>query len=607
MAENATAEPTTVDGPFRTDTDGAITVEWDVPIEVSDGIVLRADVFRPTEPGTYPVVLSMGPYGKGLPFQRAYAQAWELMVAKYPEVTEGSSGKYANFEAVDPEKWVPDGYVCVRVDARGSGRSPGYLEFFSEREIQDLYECIEWAAIQPWSTGRVGLNGISYLAINQWYVAALRPPHLAAICVWEALADRYRDATYHGGIWTDFTDIFFGAVTASTQYGLGEQGGRNPITGQLICGDETLTDEERAARRADYAGLAKEHPYFDDFHRARNPDWSRIEVPVLSAGNWGGQGLHLRGNTRGFEQVASAEKWLEMHDDTHWCHFYTDYGVALQKRFLGHFLKGEYTGWDTQPRVQLRTRRADGGIVLRTADDWPLPETHWTRLYLDASDGSLNPGAVATEASASYDGMTGRIGFGYTYPEDVEIIGPVAARLYVESSTADADLFLVVRAFAPDGAEIVFQGAIDPNTAIAQGWLRVSQRALDPVESRPFLPVHTHERAEPMTPGTIYEVDVEILPTSLALPSGYTLTLDVQGHDYIHPPATDTAGNEASMGTALTGCGPFIHVDPVARPANVYGGEVTVHTGGRYGSYLLLPVIPSKVPAPERDSAPVGG
>lgn len=184
----------------------------------------------------------------------------------------------------------------------------------------------------------------------------------------------------------------------------------------------------------------QEHPFFDDFHRARNPDWSRIEVPVLSVGNWAGQGLHLRGNTRGFEQVASAEKWLEMHDDTHWCHFYTDYGVALQKRFLGHFLKGEDTGWDKQPRVQLRTRRADGGIVLRTAHDWLLPETHWTRLYLDAYDGSLKPDAVATEASASYDGMTGRLSFGYTYPEDVEIIGPVAARRYVESSTADADL-----------------------------------------------------------------------------------------------------------------------------------------------------------------------
>lgn len=588
MGENRTA-----DGAFRVDVDGATTVEWDVPIEVSDGLELRADVFRPTRPGTYPVILSMGPYGKGLPFQRAYAQAWELMVAKYPEVAEGSSCAYANFETVDPEKWVPDGYVCVRVDARGSGRSPGYLEFFSERETQDLYECIEWAAAQPWSNGRVGMNGISYLAINQWYVAALRPPHLKAICVWEALADRYRDATYHGGIWTDFTDIFFEAVTASTQYGLGEKGGRNPITGQLICGDETLSDEERAERRADYAGIARQHPFFDEFHRARNPDWSRIEVPVLSAGNWGGQGLHLRGNTLGFEQVASGEKWLEMHDDTHWCHFYTNYGLELQKRFFGHFLKGEDTGWDEQPRVQLRTRHAEGGrIVMRTAGDWPLPETQWTRLHLDAADGSLKPIGVATEASASYDGMQGRLSFRYTTPRAIELAGPVAARLHVESSTNDADLFLVVRAFEPGGTEIVFRGAIDPNTPIAQGWLRVSHRALDPELSRPFLPVHTHERAQPMTPGTVYEVDVEILPTSLALPAGYTLQLDVQGHDYVCPPAMDAAGSDVSMGAALTGCGPFIHKDAASRPAETYAGTVTVHTGGRYDSHLILPVIP---------------
>jgi putative CocE/NonD family hydrolase len=572
-----------VQGAFRVDVDGEMTIEWDVPIETDDGVILRADVFRPTAPGAYPTILSYGPYGKGLPFQQSFPDAWQKMIADYPEVLDGSSGKYQNWEVADPEKWVPDGYVCVRVDARGSGRSPGYLDLNSEREIRDLYACIEWAAEQPWSSGRVGLNGISYLAMNQWRVAALQPPHLTAICVWEGAGDLYRDSSYHGGIRSSFVAGWFRA-TIATQYGVGEKGGRNPLTGQLICGDETFSDEELAQRRADFVKDTSEHPFFDDYYRSRSTDWSRIKVPLLSAGNWGGQGLHLRGNTRGFELAASADKWLEMHDDAHWSLFYAKYGHDLQKRFFGHFLKGEDTGWSQQPRVQLRTRHVDGHIEMRTASHWPLAETEWTRFHLDVNYGSMGPEEPAAGGARTYDaGQQGRLSFTYVCPQDLEIAGPVAAKLYVESSTPDVDLFLVLRAFSPEGEEIVYHGAIEPHSPIAQGWLRASHRALDEVQSRPFLPVHRHDRAEPLTPATVYEVDVEIWPTSLVLPAGYTLTLDVQGHDYVYPGASGF----------MTGSGPFVHKDPSDRPADVFGGKVALHTGGRNTSYLLLPVIPA--------------
>src|SRR5690606_22763605 len=137
-----------------------------VPIEVDDGIVLRADVYAPTEPGRYPVLLSYGPYGKGLAFQDGYRTQWEYMISEHPEVAEGTSNRYQNWEVVDPEKWVPHGYVCVRVDSRGAGRSPGFLDVWSRREAEDLYACIEWAAQQEWSNGKVGLAGISYYAMN---------------------------------------------------------------------------------------------------------------------------------------------------------------------------------------------------------------------------------------------------------------------------------------------------------------------------------------------------------------------------------------------------------------------------------------------------------
>ena len=569
-------------GPFRTDVVGAMTIDWDVPIPAGDGTVLRADVFRPSAPGTYPTILSLGPYAKGRGFQEFLPPAWQKMTADYPEIVEGSSNAYQNFEVVDPEKWVPDGYVCVRVDARGTGRSPGYLDPFAERGTLDLYESIEWAARQPWSDGKIGLCGISYLAINQWQVAALQPPHLTAICVWEGASDLYRDTIYHGGILSTFADRWYSLIV---QYGMGASGGLNPHTGQPVYGDETFTQAELGQHRADFGRLVREHPLLDDFHRARiHPDWSRVQVPVLAAGNWGGMGLHLRGTVRGYEQAASADKWLTMHEDTHFSLFYSHYGLDLQQRFFGHFLKGAETGWAEQPPVELRTRHADGSVGIRAGAAWPLPETTWTRLHLDAAGRTMSPEPAPDDASAGYVGMQSGLSFRYRSPRDLEITGPVAAKLYIESSTADADLFLVLRAFAPDGTEIVFQGANDPGVPVAQGWLRASHRALDEEQSRPFLPVHRHDRREPLTPGAIYEVDVEILPTSLVLPAGYTLALDVQGHDYTNPAAAQTAGPTA-------GSGSFLHQDPVDRPVGLFGSRVTVHTGGEHRSYLMLPVV----------------
>src|SRR4030081_3375072 len=157
-------------------------IEWDVPIAMDDGLVLRADLFLPDEPasasGRYPAILTYGPYGKGLAFQDGYKTAWEIMAREHPDALAGSSNQYQNWETVDPEKWVPDGYVVIRVDARGSGRSPGYLDIFSPRQARDYYTCIDGAGVQQWSNGKVGLLGISYYAVNQWQVAALQPPHL---------------------------------------------------------------------------------------------------------------------------------------------------------------------------------------------------------------------------------------------------------------------------------------------------------------------------------------------------------------------------------------------------------------------------------------------
>jgi predicted acyl esterase len=563
-------------------------IDWDVPIQMDDGNVLRADVFRPIEEGRNAVILSHGPYAKGLHFEDGYPDEWAIMRDQYPDALEGSTNKYANWEVVDPEKWVPHGYVCVRVDSRGAGRSPGYLQHFSERETRDSYLCIEWAGTQTWSNGKVGLSGISYYAMNQWLVASLQPPHLAAFCAWEGAADWYRDATRHGGILSTFWSNWYEHQVKTVQHGLGEAGPRNRVTGHLVCGDETLSVDVLEQNRSDFGDEIRSHQLIDDYYRARIPKWSSIRAPFLSAGNWGGGGLHLRGNSDGFVRAASDKKWLEMHGMDHWTQYYADYGRELQKRFFDHFLKGEDNGWPTQPRVQLNIRHPDGSFSLRSEDEWPLERTQWTKWYLNASDASLDPCSGETESQIAYDSLGEGLTF-RTAPLDheTEITGCVAATIYVSSTTDDADVFLTLHLFDTKGEEVTFQGSLDPHTPVANGWLRASHRKVDERLSTPYRPFHAHDERQPLVPGQVYRLDIELWPTSVVIPSGYSLGLTVAGRDY------EYGGEPVQLGwCSMTGVGPFKHNDPSDRPQEVYGGRITLFTGGERPASILLPVIP---------------
>jgi uncharacterized protein len=567
-------------------------IDWDVPIPTDDGLVLRADVYRPVADGKYPVILSYGPYAKWLHFEDLYTDQWRRMVEQHPDVAAGSTNRYQNWEVVDPEKWVPDGYACVRVDSRGAGRSPGFLDLWSAREAQDLYACIEWAARQPWSNGKVGLNGISYYAMNQWQVAALQPPHLAAMCVWEGAADFYRDLAHHGGILCAFGRAWFPSQVVRVQHGRGARGYRSRMTGDWVSGPPTLSEEELGANRRDFYADCRSHPLAtDEYWRSRMPDWSKVTVPLLSAANWGGQGLHPRGNFEGFVRAASRQKWLEVHGIEHWTHFYTDYGVALQKKFFGHFLKGEDTGWSRQPRVLLQVRHPGERFVERAERQWPLPRTRWTKLYLDPASHALVRAPVRRPGRVRYGGLGDGVTF-LTLPltRETEITGPVAARLFVSSETSDADLFLILRVFAPDMAEVTFQGALDPHTPIAQGWLRASHRKLDPGRTLPYRPYHTHDEPQPLRPRRVYELDIEIWPTCIVVPPGHRIGLTVRGRDYEYPGGPSVG--LGTLGAVFTGVGPFKHDDPADRPPEIFGRNVTIHCGPRQPSHVLLPIIP---------------
>jgi len=331
---------------YRTETRDGMRIEWDVPIEMDDGTVLRADAFRPVDDGQYPVIMTQGPYAKGLAFQEGFPGLWNTLTTNHPDVLAGSSNKYQNWEVADPEKWVPDGYVCVRVDSRGAGRSPGRLDIMSPRETLDYYHCIEWAGTQPL-----------------------------------------------------------------------------PEPGQTS-----------------------------------------------------------------FEAL------------------------------------GEELTFTTEP-----------------------------------------------------------------FTEPLEITGPAAARLFVSTTTSDADLFLVLRVLDPDGEDVRFVSGLDPAGVVGMGWLRASHRTTDPGMSLPYRPWHTHDRKEPLTPARTVGLDVEIWPTSVVVPSGYRFCVTILGRDF------EFAGDgpwPTFYGVDMKGNGVFLHNDPEDRPADVFGGMTTLVSGGDQQSYLLLPVIP---------------
>jgi predicted acyl esterase len=566
-------------------------IDWDAPIKMDDGVIMRADVFRPVGDGKYPVILSYGPYAKGLSFQEGYKANWLRVIKAAPDVLEGSTNKYQNWELIDPEKWVPDGYICVRVDSRGTGNSPGVVDVWSPREAKDLYECVEWAGTQPWSNGKVGINGISYYAMNQWHVGALNPPHLAALCIWEGASDFYRDLNRHGGILSEFMRTWYKRQVESVQYGVGSRGAKSVVTGEPVAGPD-LPEDELKKNRLDVDGEVLRRRLADEWYKARTADFSKIKAPLLSAGNWGGQGLHPRGNFEGYLRAASPQKWLEIHGDTHFTHFYSKYGDGLQRKFFGHFLKGENTGWDKQPKVSLNIRRPGEKFELRAENEWPLARTQWTKYYLNPGDKSLGTSVPKDATALTYE-TTGD-GIRFSTPamtKELEITGPIAAKIWLSSDTKDADVFLHLGVYGPDGKEVVFVGSNDPRTPVGLGWLRASQRKLDPKETLPYRPYHSHDEEQPLKPGEVYELDIEIVPTCIALPPGYRLALTVRGKDYEYD-GTDAGVAHAAY--PMKGVGPFTHEDPQDRPKNIFGGKNTLHFAPGKEPYLLLPIIPAK-------------
>ena len=352
---------------YRLDTTDGMIIERDVAVPVRGGVTVYADVFRPGDERPAPPLIAWSPYGK---------HAGSQVTERYPDggVAPGQLSGYAAFESPDPMYWTARGYAVVNADIPGSWHSGGNATFLSPEEAACGHDFIEWAAGQPWSNGKVGMSGVSYLTSAQWSIAATRPPHLAAINPWEGWSDTYREVARHGGI----PETYFWPY-------IGQRWG---------CGTQLV--EDLAAETA-------EHPLFDDFWASKAADLPRITVPAFVVASWSDQGLHTRGTFEGFKKISSQRKWLDAHGGKKWGYYYAPESLRRQQAFFDHFLKGadtEVSGW---PAVSYEVRDHPGASARRSAGGWPLPGTTYERLFLDAGTGSLRRDPPADGGSVSYD------------------------------------------------------------------------------------------------------------------------------------------------------------------------------------------------------------
>ncbi|KAK5721941.1 hypothetical protein LTR15_006535 [Elasticomyces elasticus] len=569
----------------------------DVPIKTFDTGLIRVNVYRPKTEKAVPVLITCGPYGKDVPYA-------DFNPGSYAEVNPKHKSEHTAWETPNPTFWTERGYAIVRADECGLGQSPGFLDTFGPGGPRAFFDVIEWAAEQPWSSGKVGLTGISYYACSQWSVAALQPKGLCCIIPWEGFTDYYRDATRHGGIFSNqFMDYWWKRQVITNQYG---RPGRSPNWGpDTIEGD--LSEEELAAnRRVQHDDIAK-NSFRDDAYYAREEyNVADIKVPLLSVANLGGISLHLRGNVQGYMNAGSELKYLRSIVGRHDLPYYYDDEVEVQRSFLDAFLKGEdRVGWSIKgkvPAVDMILRKGNPGFnkaeaevatfPRRTENEWPIARTQYTKFYLTAENEIRTEMPGPSDTVLSYEAL----GKGddpqlvqFTTPPvetETEITGHIVAHLNVScagvsgaKSPSDIDLFVTLRHFDPEGQEIFYTGTMGDPIPVVKGWLRVSLRRIseDHPLHKEYLPFREYRQADvqKLMPGVIYPVDVELWPTNVVVGKGSKLMFEVSSGD-------------------TQGTGHFSHNHPDDRSDEIFAGTNSIHFSSGLLNYVTMPIIPAK-------------
>lgn len=518
--------------PGATVEDG-IRIERDVAVPMRDGTILYADIYRPEDSGKVPAIVAWSPYGKRVDRTRVPP----VMAAAVPP----SVSSMAKFEGPDPAYWCRHGYAVINPDPRGVGHSQGDIYFLGSGEGRDGYDLVEWVAARDWSNGKVGMSGNSYLAIAQWFIAAERPPHLAAIAPWEGASDLYRQRIAVGGI--------PGPTTFEMYYAIALNG---------------------PGYAEDIPAMIRKYPLMNGFWEDRIARLENIDIPAYITANW--KHYHVLGSLDGFRKIASKEKWMRVINTFEWPDYYAPGNLEDLLRFFDRYLKGIRNGWETTPRVRLSVLDP-GGVdqVNRSEKEFPLARTRYEKLFLDAATGTLSPEAARRESVSRYrsEDRKGQAAFTIRFTEDTELTGYLKLHLWVEADGADdMDLFVYVQKLDREGNFLPSMVLGQPHPG-AQGWLRVSHRELDEDRSTPSEPFLTHRREQPLNPREIVPVEIGIWPTGMLWHAGEQLRVVVSGQVQRDPRW-------------------FENLDFDLRNR----GDHVLHTGGKFDSYLLVPKIP---------------
>ncbi|MBN4912053.1 CocE/NonD family hydrolase [Staphylococcus sp. EG-SA-13] len=520
-------------------------MEKDVAVPMSDGAVLYVNVIRPNKPGKFPVVMSADTYGKdNKPKITNMGSLW-------PTLGAIPTSSITPEESPDPGFWVPNDYVVVKVALRGSAKSEGALYPWGLSEAKDYAEVIEWAGQQEWSNGNVGTNGVSYLAVTQWWVASLNPSHLKAMIPWEGLNDMYREIAFHGGIPdTGFYRFWYEGIVA-----------RWPET-EI----EDLKKEQKL------------HTMFDEYWKGKQADLSAIKVPMFVCASWSTQGLHNRGTFEGFKQASSEDKWLKIHGRKEWESYYARESLEQQKEFFDYYLKGIENDWKDTPKVSYEVRDKFYRGNTKIATNFPLPNTKETALYLDGSDMTLKDLKPEASTKVSYNSESegkDEVRFNKVFNEDTELTGNMKLKLWVSAEEADdMDLFVGIKKINKQDEEVNFPDFNHiEHGQVASGWLRVSHRELDNDKSTPLQPWHKHETELKLAKDEIVPVEIEILPSSTLFKKGEQLEVVVKASEVVK--GNSTPGLKTR----------YEHEETVNK------GVHNIYAGDKYDSHLLIPVI----------------
>jgi predicted acyl esterase len=505
-----------------------------------DSVRVYLDLYRPEGLAgvtDLPVLLSWSPYGKHAKGNQVFWPASGVNPEWLSPLTP--------FEGPDPLYWCKAGYAVAVADPRGCWLSEGDYHHNGPVEAQDCADVIAWLADQPWSNGKVGMTGVSYLAAIQYCVAPLRPPALAAINPHEAFSDWYREFARHGGI---PETSFVPRASDNVAYSLN--------------------------RTEDTWANVQGHPLMDAYWRSKEVELEAVAAPAYVVASWSDQGFHTRGTLEAFTRLGSAHKWLDVHGQKKWAHYYRPESVARRREFFDQFLLAKKTSIPTWPPVRLEVRERHGVAVERAEQEWPLKRAKYRRLWLNAATGAMVKAKPRKSAEARYDAREGRAVFELRFEEDTELTGPMKLRLWLEAEGADdADVFVAIQKLGSAGHEAGQTWyAFYENGPVALGWLRASHCALDPKRSTPERPVHPHDREEPMPAGQAVPLEIEIWPSSTLFRAAETLRVVVQGSDVYKD--------------ALPGL-------PFARHDNTRNvGNHVIRTGGKFDSHLFAPFIP---------------